>query len=256
MADMTYLEQKRNEALKVIETEYNGYKFRSRLEARWAIFFDAAGIEYQYHQSEDFELEDGTKYLPDFYLPELNLWVEIKPKERRNELERVVKFCKEAKTERILWLQDIPPKHDCNFWWYPCFYYDTLAELVYSEHIAIINPQNFICRLIGTNKTRTVPFCVLWERYSTEYINDSVMTRTDCEGIPYWSKGMPEENNLFEHAYDKARQVCFEQQENIKLQWKVSIIVNKQKTVIPNCLKSCFCGVKMNGRKDLKNEKI
>ena len=32
--------------MKAIETEYNGYRFRSRLEARWAVFFDALGIEY------------------------------------------------------------------------------------------------------------------------------------------------------------------------------------------------------------------
>ena len=28
-----------------IETEYCGYRFRSRLEARWAVFLDALGIE-------------------------------------------------------------------------------------------------------------------------------------------------------------------------------------------------------------------
>ena len=27
--------------IKAIETVYNGYRFRSRLEARWAVFFDA-----------------------------------------------------------------------------------------------------------------------------------------------------------------------------------------------------------------------
>ena len=32
--------------IKPIETVYNGYRFRSRLEARWAVFFDEAGIEY------------------------------------------------------------------------------------------------------------------------------------------------------------------------------------------------------------------
>ena len=48
-----------------IETEYNGYKFRSRLEARWAVFFDAMGIEYEY-EPEGYEFEDGTRYLPDF----------------------------------------------------------------------------------------------------------------------------------------------------------------------------------------------
>ena len=30
--------------IKAIQTEYNGYLFRSRLEARWAVFFDACGV--------------------------------------------------------------------------------------------------------------------------------------------------------------------------------------------------------------------
>ena len=29
-----------------IQTEYGGYKFRSRTEARWAVYFDALGITY------------------------------------------------------------------------------------------------------------------------------------------------------------------------------------------------------------------
>ena len=63
--------------IKPIETIYNGYRFRSRLEARWAVFFDAAGIEYEY-EPEGFDLGNGVYYLPDFYLPEFNLWVEVK----------------------------------------------------------------------------------------------------------------------------------------------------------------------------------
>ena len=51
--------------LKPIETIYNGYRFRSRLEARWAVFFDTLGIEYEY-EPEGFELGDGVRYLPDF----------------------------------------------------------------------------------------------------------------------------------------------------------------------------------------------
>ena len=53
--------------IRAIETSYDGYRFRSRLEARWAVFFNAAGIEYQY-EPEGFILEDGSWYLPDFYL--------------------------------------------------------------------------------------------------------------------------------------------------------------------------------------------
>lgn len=64
--------------VKAIETEYNGYRFRSRLEARWAVFFDALGVKYQY-EPEGFELEGGERYLPDFWLPKEQMWVEIKP---------------------------------------------------------------------------------------------------------------------------------------------------------------------------------
>lgn len=64
--------------VKPIETEYNGYRFRSRLEARWAVFFDTAGIPYEY-EPEGFVLTDGTYYLPDFYLPWYRCYVEIKP---------------------------------------------------------------------------------------------------------------------------------------------------------------------------------
>lgn len=62
---------------KAIETIYRGYRFRSRLEARWAVFFDAVGLPFEY-EKEGFTLDDGTRYLPDFWLPSLKMWIEIK----------------------------------------------------------------------------------------------------------------------------------------------------------------------------------
>jgi hypothetical protein len=62
--------------IKPIQTKYNGYNFRSRLEARWAVFFDALKIPYQY-ELDGFE-NNGEKYLPDFYLPTSETWVEVK----------------------------------------------------------------------------------------------------------------------------------------------------------------------------------
>lgn len=53
--------------IKAIQTKYRGYNFRSRLEARWAVFFDELDIEWQY-EPEGFELPDGTRYLPDFHI--------------------------------------------------------------------------------------------------------------------------------------------------------------------------------------------
>jgi hypothetical protein len=49
-----------------LETFYKGYRFRSRLEARWAVFFDALCIDWEY-EPEAFDL-DGVGYLPDFRL--------------------------------------------------------------------------------------------------------------------------------------------------------------------------------------------
>ncbi|MCL5104962.1 MAG: hypothetical protein M1133_12730 [Armatimonadetes bacterium] len=63
--------------IRAIETEYNGYKFRSRLEARWAVFFDTLDVPYEY-EPEGFELGNGIRYLPDFWLPDQQCWVEIK----------------------------------------------------------------------------------------------------------------------------------------------------------------------------------
>lgn len=64
--------------VQAIETEYKGYRFRSRLEARWAVFFDALGIPWEY-EKEGYDLGEAGYYLPDFWLPEQGIWIEIKP---------------------------------------------------------------------------------------------------------------------------------------------------------------------------------
>lgn len=63
--------------LQPIETMYRGFRFRSRLEARWAVFLDAAEIPWQY-EVEGYDL-GGVKYLPDFWLPRDETFLEIKP---------------------------------------------------------------------------------------------------------------------------------------------------------------------------------
>lgn len=65
--------------IQAIETKYNGYRFRSRLEARWAVFFDAIGVRWEY-EKEGFELPSG-RYLPDFWLSDQKCWIEIKGQE-------------------------------------------------------------------------------------------------------------------------------------------------------------------------------
>jgi hypothetical protein len=54
-------------------TRYAGVQFRSRLEARWAAFFDLAGWAWRY------EPVDDTGWVPDFVLVRSGLPVEVKP---------------------------------------------------------------------------------------------------------------------------------------------------------------------------------
>lgn len=67
----------RQQTIKAIPTEYKGFLFRSRLEARWAVWFDEMNLEYEY-ETEGWEVAAGVWYLPDFRLE--TMWVEIKHK--------------------------------------------------------------------------------------------------------------------------------------------------------------------------------
>jgi hypothetical protein len=119
--------------LKAIETVYKEYRFRSRIEARWAVFFDTLEVEWEYeplhydlglkHHWDDYTFQEQLNeaiensyydedrsetirevyrkryeklmYLPDFYLFELDHWVEIKGKpptsEERNKARKLAK---------------------------------------------------------------------------------------------------------------------------------------------------------------------
>jgi hypothetical protein len=62
----------------ILETRWKGWRFRSRLEARWAVYFDDLGIAFQYETIS--YVMDGLCYLPDFWLPQVGLWAEVKPR--------------------------------------------------------------------------------------------------------------------------------------------------------------------------------
>jgi len=94
--------------MEAIQTFYKGYHFRSRLEARWAKFFDALRIKWVY-EPEGFKHQD-TWYLPDFWVkypdedqypypigkpPERGVYVEIKGQQpTKAELDKCVLLAK------------------------------------------------------------------------------------------------------------------------------------------------------------------
>jgi hypothetical protein len=98
----------KKKTIKAIETIYNGYKFRSRLEARWAVFFDEMGIKYEY-EPEGFILKSGN-YLPDFYISDMNLYVEIKPDESLIEERDIYRWMEFSEEKDLLLICGSPSK--------------------------------------------------------------------------------------------------------------------------------------------------
>lgn len=64
--------------IEALPSYWKGTIFRSRTEARWAVFFDLLRLRWVY-EPEGFRLPSGTWYLPDFWLPEVGVWAEVKP---------------------------------------------------------------------------------------------------------------------------------------------------------------------------------
>jgi hypothetical protein len=102
--------------MQAIETSYKGYRFRSRTEARWAVFLDAIQIKWSYEQ-QGFDLS-GIPYLPDFWIEDWQAWIEIKgPEPTPQELDKC-RLLSEASGKRVLliygepWIDGDKPKYN------------------------------------------------------------------------------------------------------------------------------------------------
>lgn len=118
--------------IKPIETHYAGCRFRSRLEARWAVFFDTHGIKWEY-EAQGFDLPIVGRYLPDFWLPEWKAFVEIKGalerEEQRKEERKLAMLSLVSSNQVFLFQGNIGeelielwslPRRVCYCWWWQC----------------------------------------------------------------------------------------------------------------------------------------
>jgi len=94
--------------IKALQTSYNGYSCRSRTEARWMVAFDEAKIKYEY-EPQGFDLGEVGCYLPDFYLPQVGMYAEVKGRTfNLEELKKAKALAEEA--EKPVLLLDGPPE--------------------------------------------------------------------------------------------------------------------------------------------------
>ena len=102
--------------IRAIQTFFDGYRFRSRTEARFAVMWKALGWRYQF-ELDGFVLEQGP-FLPDFYLPECAVLVEVKgtmPSDRE------VGLCASLADahDRTVFLAVGQPEHDAAVYRFP-----------------------------------------------------------------------------------------------------------------------------------------
>lgn len=92
--------------IKPIQTEYKGYRFRSRLEARWSVFFDALPMKWEY-EKDGYSI-CGIPYLPDFWLETVHMWAEIKPDHFQGTPRKLVDGLVELTGFPVLMLSGVP----------------------------------------------------------------------------------------------------------------------------------------------------
>lgn len=187
--------------IKAIETRYKGYRFRSRLEARWAVFFDTLGLKWEY-EPEGFETKAGW-YLPDFYLPEMDLWIEVKPdrsakKIHEDDMDKMLFFVFDSR-KGLLLLDGTPeakvysliePSTLCGI---GCQTWDPFSDFACKD-----------CVESGKARPTTVMTKVCWHPKYLPPINH--------EGVPrlYWQPHNGEEKETPLYAINAARSARFE----------------------------------------------
>jgi len=209
---------------KAIETIHKGYKFRSRLEARWAVFFDYMNYCWEY-EPEGFEGEcsngDYVKYLPDFKLYPMGkdqsyyFWVEVKGdplflKNNWQKLENMLDFnpilpdiknCFDNTKKEIAWCQNktIISKDPC--------------------HGLILLPDIPNFRSIGEDIWFTClghheGVCVKTFKFNTCFLDfcpsTELLSQMDDGDFSFQPKFYTKEDMIVLHSFDQAKQARFE----------------------------------------------
>lgn len=92
------------------EAVFDGVLFRSTGEARWAVFLKHLGVDYEYEEST-FQVAPSTLYTPGFFLPRLDVWLDVKPAySPRREIERYKADMFAGQTNARVWLSNGSPR--------------------------------------------------------------------------------------------------------------------------------------------------
>lgn len=194
--------------VKAIDTVYNGRRYRSRIEARWSVVFDALDLPFEY-EKEGYELQSGW-YLPDFWLPTLDCWIEIKgkpPTEKEGQLAGELAVATQKKV--YIFAGDIPSAEfgEGGNRYTPLQGPNSLAS-VHQLRPGIVD--------FGWDNCYQFCVCLDCGAIGIEYDGRSdrlPCKDTGCSRSLHGDKGYTSGTERIQSAYDKARQARFEKWE-------------------------------------------
>lgn len=134
---------------KSIPTTYKGVLMRSKLEVRWAREFDRWSLDWEYEPKQELV----RHYTPDFFLPELGVWVEVKPTRRqaRNAKVPVLTMLAEALagTEEVIAVYGESGDFGCHVFLVPADRSGVWREYRWADYVK--------SRLVGRRKAWRIP---------------------------------------------------------------------------------------------------
>lgn len=199
--------------IKAIETVYNGYRFRSRLEARWAVFFDAIELDYQYEPQGFVGLGD-IPYLPDFYFPEKDIYAEVKGTDRdllkdTEKILGVIDFNCTPVSNGLIILGDIPNPELIGWGNIPIFNMLYCDKGIALEKVAFVK-ASWTKIIIGEQEVLNNIFSYEQSYERCDWVNGYFPEGTSVKHK--WSRESLLSNKFdaLKNAYAKARQARFE----------------------------------------------
>lgn len=165
--------------------EYNQVKFRSTLEAKWAIFFDDLGWRWQY---EPFKLKSSEAvWEPDFVIEgnRVSIFCEVKPSASPQKTFEIDRYCQalnytNSKDRVLLLLGDSPLKNgeDCQSaaigWMIHPHTLQIETEMFFNGTITGLCDEysSWVCKITGEYDSQILP--VPWEKINRLWISASI----------------------------------------------------------------------------------
>ena len=98
-------EKRRKMTAKKFDFKFGSIQMRSSWEVNIAKILSMEKIGWTY-EPERFYFSNGTSYLPDFYLPEKNTWLEVKGRLSTEDMYKMKEFVKKGNKLHLLRLQE------------------------------------------------------------------------------------------------------------------------------------------------------